>query len=99
MHVIPRILTSDELKQVQAELTQAEFVEGRHTAGRLVQGAKNNLQLKRTGTQPTKLDMLVLQALSRNEIFRSVTAIRRMLPPIFGKYLPGMQYGAHVDNA
>jgi PKHD-type hydroxylase len=99
MFIIPRILTSDELNQVQAELATAEFVEGKHTAGRLVQAAKSNLQLKRAGTQPTKLDLLVLQALSRNEMFRSVTAIRRMLPPIFGKYLAGMQYGAHVDNA
>jgi PKHD-type hydroxylase len=99
MFVIPRVLSADDLKRVRDELARGEFVDGKFSAGRYAQEVKKNLQLKREGPDPTPLDLFVLQALSRHEHFRGATLVKRILPPLFSKYAPGMQYGAHVDSA
>jgi PKHD-type hydroxylase len=60
---------------------------------------KNNLQAERTGAAALAVDQAVLRALNRNAEFQAFAIPRRALLPIFSRYEPGMEYGAHVDNA
>ena len=41
----------------------------------------------------------MVRALERNALFMSAALPRHCYPPLFNKYEPGMNFGAHVDNA
>ena len=99
MIVIPKILTPEQLAPLREHLARAEFVDGKLTAGGAARAVKNNLQLKRDDVQPLPIDTLVAGALTNSPQFRAYVSPRRILPPIFSRYAPGMSYGGHVDDA
>ena len=41
----------------------------------------------------------MLAALDRSALFLSVALPAKIYPPLFNQYLPGMEFGAHIDNA
>lgn len=92
------ILEPSELESVLAELEQRHFVDGRATAHGGAQIVKNNLQIDRSAT-PAKLDQVIVSALRRNVAFQAFALPKRVMPPLFNRYEPGMEYGAHVDGA
>jgi PKHD-type hydroxylase len=55
--------------------------------------------LDRTGPEVSERDQVVLGALGRNRDFQTFAFPKRMIPPVFSRYDPGMEYGPHVDNA
>jgi PKHD-type hydroxylase len=75
----------------------AHFVNGRLTADGAAHEVKNSLQMERTGPGLTDLDQAILAA-GRRDLFQSCAFARRILLPLFNRYEPGMQYGAHVDS-
>jgi len=93
------VLEREELGQIVAGVAAGTFVAGKLTAKGRAQAVKHNLQIDRSGPEPTDLDRIVLSALRRNELFQSFAFPKRMVPPIFSRYEPGMEYGSHVDNA
>ena len=92
------VLEPSEVDRILGELARQPFLDGRLTALGGARGVKNNLQLDRAGTAATGIDQLVLSALRRNETFQAFAFPRRVMPPIFNRYEPGMEYGAHVDG-
>ncbi|MDD4914319.1 MAG: Fe2+-dependent dioxygenase [Methylococcales bacterium] len=96
---IENILTAEELAHIDHLLTQAEFVDGRITAGYQSTAVKNNLQLTEQSPLANKLGDLVLAALERCPQFTSAALPRRIYPPLFNRYATGMGFGNHVDNA
>eukprot|EP01044_Picomonas_judraskeda_P038643 COSAG03_NODE_18140_length_361_cov_0.786260_1_plen_77_part_01 len=42
---------------------------------------------------------MVLNALSRNNLFMSAVLPKQVFPPLFNRYDAGMTFGSHVDNA
>ncbi|MGA3189648.1 MAG: Fe2+-dependent dioxygenase [Bryobacteraceae bacterium] len=82
-----------------SELEQREFADGKLTASGFAKDVKHNLQLKREGREATELDQLVYAAFERSKEFQAFAIPKRVAPPIFSRYDPGMKYGAHVDNA
>lgn len=95
--VVPDVLTKDELRKISDTVKDADFADGRETAGPRTQAIKNNLQTH-DNTDPG-LQALVLAALRRNGLFNTVAAPQYILPPRFNLYKEGMYYGDHVDNA
>jgi PKHD-type hydroxylase len=93
------VLEREELGQIAAGVAGGTFVSGKLTAKGRAQAVKHNLQIDRAGPEPNDLDRIVLAALRRNELFQSFAFPKRMVPPIFSRYEPGMEYGSHVDNA
>ncbi|PSB31070.1 Fe2+-dependent dioxygenase [filamentous cyanobacterium Phorm 46] len=93
------ILTSEELGLIIDRLKNAEFVDGKLTAGWYAQQVKNNAQLKNDAAPTQELRKLVNQALKRNSLFQIAARPKAIRPIMFSRYQGGMYYGTHIDNA
>jgi len=96
---IDEVLTSAELEQITTKLKNAEFVDGKLTAGWHAKEVKNNTQLKGNSVITQELRPIVHQALQRNRLFQAAIRPKAIRPVLFSYYEPGMYYGYHVDNA
>ncbi|HEY2067921.1 MAG TPA: Fe2+-dependent dioxygenase [Rhizomicrobium sp.] len=96
---IPQLLSPDELAHCRERLADAGWVDGRVTAGPRAAQVKENLQLAYEDPMARELGQIVLGALERNPLFVTAALPRSVLPPLFNRYEPGMNFGAHVDNA
>ncbi|CAD5926262.1 Fe2+-dependent dioxygenase [Planktothrix agardhii 1032] len=96
---IADVLTPEELKTTLTLLQQAEFIDGKTTAGRYVKSVKNNQQIKTDTEITSELRSIVLEALKRNELFQVAARPKIIRPIIFSRYDVGMYYGSHFDNA
>lgn len=95
---IPDILAPEELEYITSSLAQAEFVDGKLTAGWHAKLVKNNQQLKHSGSQQ-ELKELIKKALSRNALFQMAVRPKIVHSILFSRYDTGMSYGRHTDNA
>ncbi|WRH66861.1 MAG: Fe2+-dependent dioxygenase [Planktothrix sp. GU0601_MAG3] len=96
---IADVLTPEELKTTLTLLQQADFVDGKTTAGRYVKSVKNNQQIKTDSEITSELRSIVLEALKRNELFKVAVRPKIIRPIMFSRYDVGMYYGSHFDNA
>ncbi|WP_026788526.1 Fe2+-dependent dioxygenase [Planktothrix rubescens] len=96
---IADVLTPEELETTLTLLQQAEFIDGKTTAGRYVKSVKNNQQIKTDTEITSELRSIVLEALKRNELFQVAARPKIIRPIIFSRYDVGMYYGSHFDNA
>lgn len=97
---VRKVLEPDEVKRTRAILDQAEWVDGRVTAGVQSAVAKKNEQLPQQGQHTRALQDLVLAALGRHATFFSAALPKRVFPPLFNRYGGASNsFGNHVDNA
>ena len=97
---IPRILNADTLARGTALLRQADWADGRVTAGAQAATVKNNLQLPESSPVAQQLRALVLEALSQSPTFFSAALPKRIYPPLINRYGDhANSFGNHVDNA
>lgn len=97
---LKQVLTAEELLRARAILADAEWVDGRATAGTQSALVKSNRQLPPQGAASLALREIVLVALNRHAAFFSAALPKKILPPLFNRYAaPGEHYGAHVDGA
>jgi len=96
---VPDVLTPDDLTTCRERLAAAQWGDGRVTAGHQSVKVKENLQLPQDSTEAHELGALVVAALERNPLFISAALPKQVFPPLFNRYDPGMNFGAHVDNA
>lgn len=96
---IPQVLGAQDLAAVNTRLAGATWEDGRQTAGYQSAQVKRNLQLSQSDAAARDAGDLVLRALERSALFVSATLPRRVYPPLFNRYEPGMSFDAHVDNA
>ncbi|MFM9834758.1 MAG: Fe2+-dependent dioxygenase [Methylophilaceae bacterium] len=96
---IPQLLNTDELVQVRALLLQADWVDGKVTAGSQSAQVKRNMQLAESSEYAENARQIMLKALSRNALFFSAALPKKIYPPLFNQYQIGMDFGAHIDNA
>jgi PKHD-type hydroxylase len=96
---IPDVLTAEQLAECQRVLGQAEWVDGRVTAGRQSARAKDNLQLPEGHPAARQLGDMILAALERSPLFMSAALPLKVFPPLFNRYEGGQSFGNHVDNA
>lgn len=95
---IPDILAPEELKYITSSLAEAEFVDGKLTAGWHAKLVKHNQQLKYSEFQQ-ELKELIKKALNRNGLFQMAVRPKIIHSILFSRYDPGMSYGRHTDNA
>ncbi|MES9847507.1 MAG: Fe2+-dependent dioxygenase, partial [Candidatus Thiodiazotropha sp.] len=95
---IDDLLQQAQLDKIDQILSQAEFVDGKLTAGKAAQRVKNNQELKGEPRQMELLIRILTSAMANNGTFRSAVLPYRMADPIFARYQPGMTYGDHVDD-
>lgn len=96
---IPEVLTPDEVAYARQLLLQAQWQDGRSTAGHQALDVKHNLQLPPQGDTARELAAMVARALARNPLYQSAALPRKLMTPMFNCYQGGMTYGNHVDNA
>ncbi|RTZ47655.1 Fe2+-dependent dioxygenase [Candidimonas sp. SYP-B2681] len=96
---IADVLDADQVRQCRQALEQAEWTDGRATAGHVAVKAKNNLQLPLDHPVARQLGEFILGMLSQNSAFISATLPLRILPPRFNRYEGGGDYGFHIDNS
>jgi PKHD-type hydroxylase len=96
---IPDVLTANQVAEARQLLDQAEWVDGKVTAGHQSAKAKNNVQIPENSPTAQKLGEMILAALGRNSLFLSAALPARVFPPLFNKYSGGQSFGTHVDNA
>jgi PKHD-type hydroxylase len=96
---IPDVLTADQVAEARRLLDQADWVDGRVTAGHQSARAKDNQQLPEDSPTARQLGDFILAALQRNPLFISAALPLRVFPPLFNRYQGGQSFGTHVDNA
>ncbi len=96
---IPDVLTSEQVNQCRQVLDQAEWIDGKVTAGYQSARAKDNLQLPEDSPAARKLGDMILEALQKNALFITAALPLRVFPPLFNRYQGGQSFGTHVDNS
>jgi PKHD-type hydroxylase len=97
--VIADILKPDDLAAVRNALAKARFVDGRETAGFAARKVKDNRQADAKDRGLDDVRSLVASRIMTNDLFRMAVRPKALSPLLFSRYEPGMQYGAHVDDA
>jgi len=96
---VPQVLNSEELSQLQTLMAEAEWTDGKVTAGTQSAQVKRNMQLPEASASAETARQIVLKALGRNALFFSAALPKKIYPPLFNQYREGMDFGAHIDNA
>lgn len=96
---IPEILTPGEVAQGRKLLEQAEWVDGRVTAGHQSSKAKDNAQVPEGHPVARQLGEVIIAALGKSPLFMSAALPLHVFPPLFNRYSGGQSFGTHVDNA
>jgi len=96
---IPDILSAEQVAQCRRTLEEAEWIDGRVTAGHQSAKAKDNRQLPEDHPAARQLSDLILAALERNPLFMAAALPLKVFPPLFNLYQGGQAFGTHVDNA
>lgn len=96
---IPHVLDAEQLRAMRRKLAEAEWIDGRATAGHQGAKVKRNRQLAEGSALARELGDVVLAALETNPLFISAALPARVYPPLFNRYEGGEAFGNHIDNA
>jgi len=96
---IADVLTAEQVAQARKMLAEANWVDGRVTAGYQAQEVKRNMQIPEGSPVAVALGEMVLGGLARSPRFMSAGLPLRVFPPMFNSYSGGQTFGTHVDTA
>ena len=96
---IPNLLNPAQLDKIHQVLAEAEFVDGRLSAGFAAARVKQNQEMRPEPKRMQLLGRILMSSLGHNETFRFAVLPHRVADPIIARYQPGMTYGDHVDDA
>jgi PKHD-type hydroxylase len=96
---VPAVLGAEAVARGRRLLTDADWVDGRVTAGHQSARAKDNQQLPEGHPAARELGETIVEALGRNPLFIAAALPARVFPPLFNRYTGGQSFGTHIDNA
>lgn len=96
---IPDVLSPEQVTYARKVLDEAEWIDGRSTAGYQSAKSKDNMQIPELHPAAREIGGMILEALGKNPTFLSAALPLRILPPYFNRYTGGQTFGMHVDNA
>jgi PKHD-type hydroxylase len=96
---VPDVLTAEQVASCRKLLDEADWVDGRITAGHQSARAKDNMQLPEDHEHAKTLGDTIIAALERNSLFMAAALPLKVFPPLFNRYQKGQSFGNHVDNA
>lgn len=96
---IPGVFKPEELKRVRQAVENSEYGDGRKTAGPRAAPVKHNEQMEKESPGGDQIRKAVIQALHRNGTFKRATYPKLIQSPLISRYVPGMAYGRHIDDA
>ncbi len=95
---IDNLLDQPTLKTVREMLDQADFVDGKLSAGKEARAVKNNEELSLQSPLHQQLNQLVMGALVQNKKYQNAALPLKLATAFYARYTPGMTYGFHVDD-
>jgi PKHD-type hydroxylase len=96
---IPGIFSTSEVARIRQALEQAQWGDGKVTAGYQSAKAKHNLQLAEDHPLAREISEVLLQRLWSNPLFMSAALPNKVFPPLFNCYTGGGSFDYHIDNA
>lgn len=99
IHHIPHVLSADQLITFRQHMQQANWVNGKLTAGSLSAAVKKNQQLAEDDPLTHRLSEQVVKAVWNHPLFVSAALPHQLIPPLFNRYEASESFGFHVDNA
>ncbi|WP_419905733.1 Fe2+-dependent dioxygenase [Kiloniella sp.] len=96
---VPNLINKADLTQINELLEQGSFKDGKLTAGWHAKLVKNNQQLAGNDKVARQAIAILNKSIRQNGTFSRATLLRKMRPPLFSRYEPGMEYGNHIDDA
>ena len=93
------VLDKAAVESIRARLVDAQFDDGKKTAGKRAREVKNNMQLDPTAEPGKSIGTAVSEALRKHAVFVAAAVPKTIAPVLVSRYVPGMEYGSHVDNA
>ena len=96
---IPNVLNKEQLIKCREILNNAEWIDGKLTAGSQAINVKSNLQLSENSEELKILRNIITQALRTNPLFISAALPNHIISPFVNRYENSASYGNHVDNS
>lgn len=96
---IPSILNAEQVAECRRALDQAEWVDGRATAGYQGARVKDNVQVPEGHPVARRLGEMILAALGCSPLFIAAALPLKIYPPLFNRYQGGQTFGTHIDGA
>lgn len=96
---IPGLFTREEVQRIRQALEQADWADGKITAGYQSAKAKHNLQLPEAHPLSKEIGAALIERLWRNPQFMSAALPHKVFPPLINCYREGGNFGLHIDNA
>lgn len=96
---VPNVLTVEQVANARRLLNQADWVDGRVTAGHQSAQAKDNVQIPEGHPAAVEVGATILSALGQNPLFITAALPLHVFPPLFNRYSGGQSFGSHVDNS
>lgn len=95
---IPRVLSENQIIQVNELLAKANFVDGKLSAGDTAKDIKNNQEVSSEDLNLSELNNLVMGNLVAHPLYGAGAFPLKVAAPYYAKYEVGMDYGYHVDD-
>lgn len=96
---IPELFSAAEALAIRKQLEQADWIDGKVTAGHQSGKVKSNRQLPEDHPLANELGQRIIERLTGNNIFMSAALPQKIFPPLFNLYEGGESFGYHIDNA
>lgn len=96
---VPAVLTAAQIAECRRALDEAEWVDGRVTAGHQSSRMKDNMQVPENHPVARRLGEMILAALERSPLFIAAALPLKVNPPLFNRYQGRQSYGTHIDGA
>lgn len=93
---IANVLSSTQCAQLRERIGQAQFVDGRESAG--AQAARGKLNRELPAALATELSPAILSPLNAHPQFQAAVMPARLSSATIAQYIEGMHYDAHTDD-
>jgi PKHD-type hydroxylase len=93
------LFSRDEVVRIRVALEQAEWADGKITAGFQSAKAKHNLQLPEGHPLSVEVGAALVERLWANPLFMSAALPHKIFPPLLNCYTAGGSFDFHIDNA
>jgi len=95
---LKNVLGPQELSKVQALLADANYVDGKLSAGLAASQVKNNQELASGDANIDALNNIVMGNLVRHKVYKRAALPLKIASPFYACYQQGMHYGEHIDD-
>ncbi len=95
---IKNVLTENQLQVIRKLLQNADFVDGKLSAGKEAKQVKNNLELAQQSPLHEQLNQMLMPSLLNHPEYQAFAFPLKVATPFYARYTQGMTYGFHVDD-